>query len=123
MANYTKPRDLCYLPLRKKYRGHFEIIALILEAAKFENATRFSIMSHAKINCGQLKKYLRSVTDMGFVNAGLESGRVLYRINDKGLDFLRQYYVLLGMLLSASASRKMADRVYEAQTVMTHTHA
>jgi predicted transcriptional regulator len=101
--------------LHKKYRGHFEIIALLLEAVKDNGATRFSIMKHANTNYNQLKKYLRSLTEIGFIEMDKKEGQCLYRTSEKGLDFLRQYYVLLGMLLSAFARNKSASIVYEAE--------
>lgn len=125
MKDYTKMLDLCSssapiknnsrgLPLHKKYRGHFEIVALLLEAVKDNCATQFSIMKHASVNYGQLKKYLRSLTEIGFIEMDKKEDQCLYRTSEKGLDFLRQYYVLLGMLLSALARNKSASIVYEA---------
>jgi len=107
--------DLCSLPLHKKYRGNFEIIALLLEAVKDNGATRFSIMKHADTNYNQLKKYLRSLTEIGFIEMDKKEGQCLYRTSEKGLAFLRQYYVLLGMLLNAFARNKPASIVYEAE--------
>jgi len=126
MVDYAKTFDLCSssshvkdslcnLPLRKKYRGYFEIIALLLEAVKDDDATRFSIMTHASINFNQLKKYLQTLTEIGFIEMDKKENKCLYRISEKGLDFLRQYHVLLGMLLSASARNKPTSIVYEAE--------
>jgi predicted transcriptional regulator len=106
--------NLCTSPLHKKYRGHFEIIALLLEAVKDNGATRFSIMKHASINYNQLK-YLHSLTEIGFIKIDKKEDQCFYRTTEKGLDFLRQYYVLLGMLLSAFARNKPASIVYEAE--------
>ena len=114
MANYRMEPSLGPLSLRekyrtstfhilhKKYRSDFEIIALILGAvrSKSNSVGPYSIMKNAGINHKQLKKYLGSLTEMGFVETDIEEGRVLYRASEKGLAFLRQYYVLLGMLLS-----------------------
>jgi len=107
--------NLCTSLLHKKYRGHFEIIALLLEAVKDNGATRFSIMTHAGINHNQLKKYLPSLTEIGFIETDKKEDQYLYRTSEKGLDFLRQYYVLLGMLLSALARNKPPSIVYEAE--------
>jgi predicted transcriptional regulator len=126
MTNYTKMLDLysssshikhnlCNLPLHKKYRSHFEIIGLVLEAVKDKGTARFSIMKHADINCAQLKKYLQALIDIGFIQADIKEGRVAYRATEKGLDFLRQYYVLLGMLLSASTRNNPTSIVYETE--------
>lgn len=96
------------LPLHKKYRGHFEIIALVLEAVKDDSVTRFSIMKQAGINCAQLKKYLKSLIDMGFVMMELDGERESYRASYEGLEFLRHYHVLLGMLLNSRARGRVA---------------
>jgi predicted transcriptional regulator len=109
---------LCGFPLGKKYRSHFEIIALMVEAVKDEGRARFSIMKHASINCGQLNKFLGSLIEMGFIYEGVKDGRVVYRASERGLDFLRQYYVLLGMLLAAENGTRRPTLVYEPQ--LTH---
>jgi len=105
-GSVRKKHNLCGLLLRKKYRSHFEITALVLEAVKNDGAARFSIMKHASINCTQLKTYLRSLIEIGFIEMDIKRGRVLYKASEKGLDFLRQYYVLLEMLLSAHGQNK-----------------
>ena len=126
MTDYTKLLDLCSSsshikndlfssPLHKKYRGHFEIIALLLEAVKDNGATRFSIMKHANTNYDQIKKYLCSLTEIGFIKMDKKEDQCFYRTTEKGLDFLRQYYVLLGMLLSALARNKPVSIVYDAE--------
>ena len=88
-------------PLHKKYRSHFEIIGLVLEAVKADIATPFSIMNHARVNCMQLKKYLKSLTEMGFLRMEIKKNKISYGATVEGLEFLRQYYILLEMLLSA----------------------
>jgi len=125
MVNYTnmpssclplhKKYNSCRLPLHKKYRSHFEIIGLVLEAVKDNGITRFSIMKYADINCAQLKKYLQALINIGFIQADMKEGRVAYRATEKGLEFLRQYYVLLGMLLSASTRSKSISIVHETE--------
>jgi predicted transcriptional regulator len=111
MASYTKQLnlyylplhkkyELCRLPLRKKYRSHFEIIASMLDAVKDKGALRFAIMNRTSINCALLKKYLKSLVEMGFVELEMKEGRIFYKASNKGLDFLRQYNILQDMLLS-----------------------
>jgi predicted transcriptional regulator len=102
------------MPLNRKYRDHLEIIALLLEAAKDNRATMFSIMKHANTNYKQLKKYLHSLIEIGFVEMDTRENQCLYRISEKGLSFLRQYYVLLGMLAVALTKNKSGGMVYEA---------
>jgi predicted transcriptional regulator len=135
MANYTKEVGVCYLPLHKKYRtsvflnldkkyrSHFEIVALLLEAVKDNCATRFSIMKHAGINCAQLRKYLQSLTQIGFIDMQIRGNRVLYSTSVKGLDFLRQYHILLGMLLDAHTRNELATAIYTAENNVHARHS
>ena len=108
-----KKYDLCMLPIGKKYRSHFEIIALILEAVKDGNEGRFAIMKHASINCNQLEKFLSSLTEIGFIEVDSKEGRSMCRATEKGLSFLRQYYVLLGMFLTPSIQRRSPNIICE----------
>jgi predicted transcriptional regulator len=113
MANRVGNADLMYLPvgrkynlsslqpLHMKYRSHFEIIGLVLEAVKANSATPFSIMKHANINCIQLKKYLKSLTEIGFLEVEIKRSRIAYRASKEGLEFLRQFCILLDMLMTA----------------------
>jgi predicted transcriptional regulator len=110
-----KKYNLSRLPLGKKYRSHFEIIALILEAAKEDGEGRFAIMRHASVNCTQLEKFLSSLIEIGFVEVYPTEGRTLCRATEKGLAFLREYYVLLGMLLAPTTYDKIQNIVCEAQ--------
>lgn len=104
---FGRKHDQTSLPLHKKYRNHFEIMALVLEAVKTGGTTRFPIMRYAGINCTQLKKCLKSLTEMGFIKVEVCNGGFSYKATERGLEFLSQYYVLLGMLLAAS-SRDMS---------------
>ena len=113
MANRVRTVDMLCLPLgnkyslsslhplHKKYRSHFEIIGLVLEAVKAESATPFSIMKHANVNFLQIKKYLKSLTEIGFLEVEIKRSTVFYRASTEGLEFLRQYYTLIEMLLTA----------------------
>jgi len=92
---------LCGFPMGKKYRSYFEIIALMVEAVKDGGQARFSIMKHASVNSGQLNKFLSSLTEMGFIQEGVKDSKVVYKASERGLAFLRQYYVLLSMFLAA----------------------
>jgi predicted transcriptional regulator len=126
MANYTREFGGSYVPLntkyrtsefiglRKKYRNDFEIIARVLESVKESDATRFYIMKRAGINCAQLKRFLESLTDIGFIGKCMKEGRVFYLTSEKGLGFLRQYYVLLSMLLGATSRNELTSMDYEA---------
>jgi len=137
VANYSNKANLCYSPVQnnryrtsmflsldKKYRSHFEIIALILEAARDSCITRFYVMKSASINCAQLKKYLRSLTKIGFIDIYIMDNHVFYKTSEKGLEFLKQYHVLLSMLLNAHAKNNLPSTVYEpmhsSSQVMAH---
>jgi predicted transcriptional regulator len=104
---------LCGFPLGKKYRSHFEIIALMVEAVKDCGLAKFSIMKHASINCGQADKFLSSLTEMGFIEQYMMAGRSMYRASERGLSFLRQYYVLLSMFLISENETKQPAIVFQ----------
>jgi predicted transcriptional regulator len=93
-------------PMQKRYRSSFEIFAMMIEAVKENNgngAQKFSIMRNTSVNSAQLKKYLKSLSEMGFVELGNTRDRVVYRATDRGLDFLKQYNVLQKMMLGAQS--------------------
>ena len=102
MRNYTRGPSLQCLAWRKKNRSHFEIIASMLEALKDECTSKYSLMKHTGTNFVELKKYLESLTEMGLIEANTENGRILYKASDRGIDFLKHYYSLLGMMMSTT---------------------
>ncbi len=110
-----KKYSLSKLPFGKKYRSHFEIIALILEAAKDDGEGRFAIMRHASVNCTQLERFLGSLVEMGFIEMYPTEGKMLCKATQKGLAFLREYYVLLGMLLTPTPYNNVPNIVCEAR--------
>jgi predicted transcriptional regulator len=102
MENGVLQRSLWfYSPLHKKYRSHFEIVALILDAAKNEFAGRYSLMKQAGLNYTQLKKYLEPLSEIGLISKHINEGKIVYRDSEKGLAILRQYCLLLEMLMEA----------------------
>jgi predicted transcriptional regulator len=113
---WHKKYSPCGLPIGKKYRSHFEIIALILEAAKNRGEGRFAIMKYASVNCTQLEKFLHSLVDIGFIEVESMQGRSICRATEKGLAFLRQYYVLLGMLIDSHPEGNLPAMIIEAPT-------
>jgi predicted transcriptional regulator len=117
----SKYRTSNLLRLNKKYRSHFEIVALMLEAMKGNGATGFSVMKHASVNSSQLKKYLRCLTEIEFIDMDTGEGQVFYRASKKGLDFLGQYYVLLGMLLNAYTRNEPYAAIYQEVKCDSHT--
>ena len=100
--------DLFGLPMNKKYRSHFEVIASILESTQYAGATTTSIMKLVNTNHKQITRYLEFLVKLGFIKVGLEKNKVLYRSGEKGFDFMRHYYALQEMLL-ADAPRKLGN--------------
>lgn len=103
------------LALHKKYRSHFEIIALILDAVQNSSEDRYFVMKYAGLNYTQLKKYLETLAEIGLVIKHTREGRVLYRASEKGLAVLRQYYVLFEMLAGAQVPG-IADGIRQAES-------
>jgi len=114
VTNWAGNINLFCLPLGNKYRSRIEIIGLILEAVKNNGANRYSLMKYTSINYAQLEKYLGALTELGFIETNLKDDQVSYRASEKGLAFLRQYYVLLGMLLSEHSPNKPVPIVCSA---------
>lgn len=112
--------NLGCLRLQKKYRGHFEIMASIIEAMKDNGVARFSLIKHISTNCTQLNKYLDPLIEMGFIEVNIKEGRILYRASEKGLAFLKQYYVLQEML---STSMRPYLRIVTQTTSQLRLHA
>ena len=108
MINHTRKFDFNCLAWRKKYRSYFEIIASILEAIKNGVTVKCSLMKYIGTNSMQLKKYLECLIQMGLVEVDIKNGQIFYKISEKGLEFLRQYYVLLSILLGASNRKSIA---------------
>jgi predicted transcriptional regulator len=98
--------------LHKKYRSHIEIMALILESLKSSGVGQSSIMRRVGLNHLQFKKFLKALDDMGFVEMSAQEDLISYKATGKGLDFLRQYYVLLGMVSSACERTQLARIMY-----------
>lgn len=113
MVTYTKQVvgtkmkgvNLHGIPLQKKYRNHFEIIALMLEAVKGGGARRFSIMRRTSVNSAQLKKHLGSLMKMGLVEIDVKGGRTIYKATDRGLEFLRHYNILQQIMWNGNLAR------------------
>jgi predicted transcriptional regulator len=94
------------VPAQKRYRNTFEIFAMMIMAVKENNGNgtpKFSIMRNTSINSAQLRKYLTSLSDMGFVEVANTGDRVAYKATDRGLDFLRQYNILQRMMFGAQS--------------------
>ncbi|MDH5788846.1 MAG: winged helix-turn-helix domain-containing protein, partial [Candidatus Bathyarchaeota archaeon] len=94
---------------------HFEIIASILEAARYNSEDRYSLMKRTGFNYAQLKKYLECLTKIDFIEKHIKERRISYKATAKGLDFLGQYYVLLGILLNAYTQNKQPQIICQAR--------
>ncbi len=92
---------LQFMPAEKKYRSNLEIAAMMLEAVRGNGTPPFSIMRRTSVNSKQLKKYMGSLTAMGFVEVDSDGHRFVYKATNKGLEFLKQYNVLQRMMLTA----------------------
>jgi len=104
VANCVSQFQMMSGSMQKRYRNTFEIFAMMIEAAKENNgngAPRFSIMRNTSINSAQLKRYLSSLAEMGFVEVDNAESRMVYKATNRGLDFLKQYNILQRMMLGA----------------------
>lgn len=98
--------------LRMKYRSSFEVIASILETIRGDGAGQYAIITRAGITHLQFKKYLESLTEIGFIETCIENGRIEYKANERGLNFLDQYYLLLEMLSGEEALNRSLNATY-----------
>jgi predicted transcriptional regulator len=105
------------LPLSKKYRSYFEIIASIIDALKDGNKDKYCLMRGTGINYAQLKKYLESLARIGFIRLDIRKSQVQYEVTEKGLCFLGQYFILLGMLWNVQPSDGQDQMVGSASPV------
>ena len=71
-----------------KYRSRTEIAATILESVR-GGTTKTKIMYKAYLSYTQIKEYLKFLIDKGLME--YEPGSSIYRITNKGIQFLRAY--------------------------------
>ena len=81
-----------------KYRSRLEIMTLMLEAINHNGSSISFITRYAKINHKQFKEYLNFLIRIGFITVNIQNSKISYKISDRGLSFLRQYYTLIEML-------------------------
>jgi len=98
-------RGPCQVPLHKKYRSHFEIIASMLEAMRYVDATTFTLMKQARVSYRLLRKYLEHLAELGFLETNIRRGRISYRTSNRGIEYLQRYRILEGMLSPLGQSR------------------
>ena len=78
-----------------KYRSLTEIIATMLESVR-SGSTKTKIMYKAYLSYNQLKEYLQFLQESNLIK--YESGSQIYRITDKGFQFLRAYEEISGLV-------------------------
>ena len=105
---------MCQVPLHKKYRSHFEIIASMLEAMRDVDATTFTLMKQARVSYRLLRKYLTYLGEMGFFETNIRKGRISYRTSDRGFEYLQRYRILEDMLSPVEQSSS-AHIAFKAQ--------
>ena len=73
-------------------RTRVEILASILQVAS-KGALKTHIMYRANLSHRQLEKYLAFLEERGLLAQGIDAdlGNRMYRITEKGLDFLQEY--------------------------------
>lgn len=71
-----------------KYRSRTEIVAMILETAR-SGVTKTKIMYKAYMSYTQIKEYLSFLQKNELIK--YEEGAQLYRVTEKGLQFLEAY--------------------------------
>jgi predicted transcriptional regulator len=99
MANYPRELNSLCISLNNKYRSHIEIVALILDALRFNESGRYSLMKNTSVNYSQLNKYLKFLSKVGFIETIIRGNNVFYRTNESGIAYLRQYSILRDMLV------------------------
>lgn len=72
-----------------KYRSRTDIMTQILECVSEGGSTRTKIMFKAFLSYAQVKEYMKFLQEKGLVE--YEEGNSLYRITDRGFDFLRKW--------------------------------
>lgn len=78
-----------------KYRSRTEIVATILESIR-AGSTKTKIMYRAYLSYSQMKEYLQFLLKSNLME--YESGSQIYRITDKGIQFLRAYEEISGLV-------------------------
>lgn len=86
-----------------KYRSRTDIVSQILEAAN-GGATKTKIMYKAYLSYAQLKEYLSVLVENGLLE--FEKGTQTYKTTSKGLQFLKTYSQIGGLIVPDTATEK-----------------
>lgn len=82
------------------HRGHFDIIADILNAS-LGGARKTHLMYHCNLSFRQLKYYSHLLLSKGFLSVDGNGGRInsgLFEITEKGKEFLKAYRGLVALI-------------------------
>lgn len=85
-----------------KYRSRTDIVFQILEAAN-GSTTKTKIMYKAYLSYAQLKEYLTVLIENGLLD--YEKGTQTYKTSSKGLQFLKTYRQIGGMITSQTREK------------------
>ena len=80
-----------------KRRDKLGIIAEILEIAK-EGTLKTQIMYKANLSYAQLNDYLKFLLKSGLLQKFVSSGKDVYEVTEKGVDFLQRHCELTELL-------------------------
>ena len=72
------------------YRDRFEIIADILEIAKY-GQLKTRILYDGNLSFYQLNEYLTFMLEMGFLEVKMDNEKRIYRTTNRGLKYLESY--------------------------------
>jgi predicted transcriptional regulator len=122
MANYPRELNSLCISLNSKYRSHIEIVALILDALRFNESGRYSLMKNTSVNYSQLKKYLKFLSKVGFIETSIRGSSVFYRTSDSGIAYLRQYCILRDMLVGVCPGNRQVGMAVQRLSPPFVTH-
>jgi predicted transcriptional regulator len=90
-------------PVEIGNRTRLEILASILKVAS-NGSLKTHIMYKANLSHRQLEKYLNFLEERGLIAQGFDEGigSRVYRITEKGSDFLREYSHVSGYFAAGS---------------------
>ena len=91
------------LVINMKYRSRTDIVSQILEAAN-GGATKTKIMYKAYLSYAQLKEYLSVLVENGLLE--FQKGTQTYKTTSKGLQFLRTYSQIGGLIIPDTGTEK-----------------
>jgi len=91
------------LVINMKYRSRTDFVSQLLEAAN-GGATKTKIMYKAYLSYAQLKEYLSVLVENGLLE--FEKGTQTYKTTSKGLQFLKTYSQIGGLIVPNSGTEK-----------------